>query len=397
MNDIVTAEDRIAGKIDTKVAGTLQVSSTAGGVLFANASEVMEFAKMMSIADIAVPKHLRRSPGACLGIVLQSIEWKMSPFSVANKSYLVNDRLAYEAQLIHAVALQRAPIKGRIKFDFLGVGQDRHCRAWAHINNGDELVEYVSPKLSEILVKNSPLWKSDPDQQLTYYSVRALCRRHFPDVLMGIYAPDEFDTVGARTGARSDLPDFSATPRGENNARDVTPKKTLAERLDALGASHQSHTLYTGPPESAPTQEEASAILHKKEEDRIAKLEAERADAAHSRSSDLVHSMHKAYKEARHEEINVPDVPEWAAQKIEDALEPLTDAAAQMSTTRYVEAEARTQDLFAQAKARATGGTIALTQWLYDLSTPDYDILKERLDPILERAKKADKATGGKK
>lgn len=195
MNEIVTTEDRIASKIDTKIAGQLQVSAGAGGISFANASEVMEFAKMMAISDVAVPKHLRKSPGACLGIILQSIEWKMSPFAVANKSYMVNDRLAYEAQLIHAVALQRAPIKGRFKFEFSGEGATRRCRAWTTISDefGEETVDYTSPMISEIKIQNSPLWKSDPDQQLTYYSVRALCRRHFPDVLMGIFAPDEFD------------------------------------------------------------------------------------------------------------------------------------------------------------------------------------------------------------
>ncbi len=218
MNDITTVEDRIASKIDTKVAGQLMVSDHAGGVSFTNASEVMEFAKMLSISGVAVPKHLRNCPGACLGIVLQAIEWRMSPFAVANKSYSVSDRLAYEAQLIHAVALQRAPIKGRIKFEFAGDGPLRCCRAWARLtdDDGGEIVDYTSPKIGEIKVKNSPLWVSDPDQQLTYYSVRALCRRHFPDVLMGIFAPDEFDAPAL--------------------ARDVTPKATLTEKLDAIAS-----------------------------------------------------------------------------------------------------------------------------------------------------------------
>jgi hypothetical protein len=231
MNDIVTTEDRIGAKIDTKVAGQLQVSIGGGGLGFANMGEVMEFAKMMAISDVAVPKHLRRSPGACLGIILQAIEWKMSPFSVANKSYFVNDRIAYEAQLIHAVALQRAPIKGRIKFEFAGEGAKRRCKAWASIQESiikggrvfdtAEIVEYTSPPIGEIAVKNSPLWKSDPDQQLTYYSVRALCRRHFPDVLMGIFAPDEFDTNGVA------------------HARDVTPKLSLEQKLDKLAAPNE--------------------------------------------------------------------------------------------------------------------------------------------------------------
>lgn len=192
MNDVVMA-DRISGKIDGAVTRELAISSEAGGMTFANMGQAMEFAKLMSVAGVAVPKHLRNAPGACLGVVVQAIEWRMSPFAVANKSYAVSDRLAYEAQLVHAVVLQRAPIKGRIKVEYSGAGEARVCRVWAELRDGGEIVEYVSPQFGRITPKNSPLWKTDPDQQQFYYSVRALARRHFPDVVLGVYAVDEID------------------------------------------------------------------------------------------------------------------------------------------------------------------------------------------------------------
>ena len=40
----------------------------------------------------------RAQPGACLAVSLQSLNWRMDPFAVANKSYMVNDRIAYEAR-----------------------------------------------------------------------------------------------------------------------------------------------------------------------------------------------------------------------------------------------------------------------------------------------------------
>src|SRR5690348_10091498 len=86
--------ERIENKIDRTIAGAVTVSDSVGGIMFQNMSEVLEFAKLMSVADVAVPKHLRGNPGACLSIVTQALEWRMSPFSVANKSYSVNDRLA---------------------------------------------------------------------------------------------------------------------------------------------------------------------------------------------------------------------------------------------------------------------------------------------------------------
>ncbi len=144
----------------------------------------------MAVAGQAVPKHLRGVPGACLAVSVQALNWRMDPFAVANKSYMVNDRIAYEAQLIHAVIEQRAPIKGRIKGTLSGEGAKLKWTLSATTTDGD-IVNFVGNEIGNITTKHSPLWKSDPSQQLWYYSVRAMCRRHFPDVLLGVYEKDE--------------------------------------------------------------------------------------------------------------------------------------------------------------------------------------------------------------
>lgn len=216
---LTETERRIAERIDPAAANDVAVSAAAGGLTFNNMGQMMEFARYMAIAKGGIRKHLRGDVGACLAICTQAVEWGMSPYAVANKSYFVNDQIAFESQLVQAVILKRAPIKGRIKFEFTGTGAARVCRAWARLaEDPDEVVEYVSPPFASITPKNSPLWKSDPDQQHAYYSGRALCRRHFPDVLLGVYADDELE----------------AAPRGAETARDVTPAKGLSARLDAL-------------------------------------------------------------------------------------------------------------------------------------------------------------------
>jgi hypothetical protein len=204
--------EQIERGLDKDTAKAIAISDTVNGIKFAGMGEVMEFAKLMSLATGAVPPYLRGNPGACLAIAVQAIGWEMEPFSVANKSYFVNDRVAFEAQLIQSVINQRAPIKGRIKGEYSGNGGERQLTVWAILDEDGEKVEYTSPMKKDIGVQNSPLWKSDPDQQLWYYSTRAMCRRHFPDVLMGVYAKDEL----------SDKP-----------MRDVTPKASFTERLEA--------------------------------------------------------------------------------------------------------------------------------------------------------------------
>lgn len=229
-------EQRIADRLDTSILGGLSVSDRAGGLAFRDVTQVMEVAKLMAISGVAVPKHLRGNPGACLAVVIQALEWRLSPYAVANKSYSVNDRLAYESQLIQAVILQRAPIDGRFRAEYSGAGQRLKLRIVAKLKGSDQEVDYESPEIGEIKPQNSPLWKSDPPQQLYYYSARALCRRHFPDVLLGVYARDEIDN--------------DDDERGPERARDVTPPKKLADKLDMLADASKSAPKPTVPVES---------------------------------------------------------------------------------------------------------------------------------------------------
>lgn len=147
----------------------------------------------MSRADTAIPKHLRGNPGACMAVALQAFEWGMSPFAVANKSYSVNDRVAYEAQLIAAVVNTRSGIQGRLKYKFEGEGPSLRCTVTGIIDG--RTLEYRSPLFKDITTKNSPLWKSDPEQQFGYYSARAWARRHVPEVILGVYDREEVEAI----------------------------------------------------------------------------------------------------------------------------------------------------------------------------------------------------------
>jgi hypothetical protein len=190
----MTRADRIESKLDRQVSGSIAISP-GRGLLIESVAQAMEVAKLMSISGSAVPPHLRENPGACLAIAIQGWEWGVNPFAIANKSYVVNDRLSYESAIFHAVLLKRAPLRGRIKMTFSGSGAERICRVSAICDDGD-IVEYTSPEFGKIYPKNSPLWKNDPDQQQFYWSVRAFARRHFPDIMLGIYTDDELSDQG---------------------------------------------------------------------------------------------------------------------------------------------------------------------------------------------------------
>lgn len=170
------------------------IDPTAGGGTLAprTLGEVVTFAQVMSRSQHAIPKHLRENPGACLAVTMQALRWQMDPFALAGKSYNIKDQIAYEAQAIAAAVNTLAPLKQRPSITFDGEGDKRRCTVTAEFKDGSTH-EYVSPPIKDIPTKNSPLWKGDPDQQLAYYSVRSFARRHCPEVVLGVYTPEEID------------------------------------------------------------------------------------------------------------------------------------------------------------------------------------------------------------
>jgi hypothetical protein len=198
MNQLATQQERIP-------MDSVGVSNTSTGTKIApqNLGEVVKFAEVMCRADIALPKHLRGNAGACMAVAMQALEWQLSPFAVASKSYSVNGTIAYEAQLIAAVVNTRSGIKGRLRYRYEGEGASLTCTVTG-ILDGEECV-YTSPAMGSITTKNSPLWKSDPQQQLGYFAARSWARRHCPEVILGVYDRDEAEEF-----------------RGPDRAKDIT-------------------------------------------------------------------------------------------------------------------------------------------------------------------------------
>lgn len=199
--------DLIESKIDRSVAGAMSLTSV--GVGFRSMGEVMEFAKLMAVSGPAVPDVYRGNPGACLAVTLQAVALSFEPFAFARMTYWVNGQIAYMSQLINAIILARAPFVKRPDTEFSGDGVGRRCKVTFYFSGDDKKV-YESPPLAGITPKNSPLWKSDPDQQLAYYSIRAAARRYCPDVILGMYDPEEMAAA---------------------LAKDITPRAPIAEKL----------------------------------------------------------------------------------------------------------------------------------------------------------------------
>jgi hypothetical protein len=217
-----------ATKTET-TALALASAASAGALLMDSSSmdRLERIADLMASGKTTVPQHLRGSKGDCFAVCLQSMQWGMNPFAVAQKTHLVNGTLGYEAQLVAAVINNSGVVKDRFHFEWFGpwekiIGkfkevesktkkddngypkkyivpawkqEDEHglgVRVWATIK-GESEPRHIELLMTQARTRNSTLWTEDPKQQLAYLAQKRWSRLYAPDVILGVYTPDELD------------------------------------------------------------------------------------------------------------------------------------------------------------------------------------------------------------
>lgn len=187
-------------------------------------SGMQAMARMLAGAKLTVPEHLRGNEGDCLAIVMQATLWGMSPFAVAQKTHIVGGRLGYEAQLIVAalntsgVLRDRFQVRvfgdwgrilGRFRNEKGGGGGAYQVATWDKTDEAGLGIEVTNwargasqPATTHLLLAQagtrfSTLWATDPIQQLTYLAQKKWARVNTPEVLLGVYTPEEQAQVAA--------------------------------------------------------------------------------------------------------------------------------------------------------------------------------------------------------
>ncbi|HFV6983647.1 recombinase RecT [Escherichia coli] len=231
--------------VDTAIAGTAATIFSPEGL-----NQLMKFAEVMSQSRVTVPAHLAGKPADCMAVAMQAAQWGMNPFAVAQKTHVVSGTLGYEAQLVNAVITTMSPTKDRINYEWFGpwenvIGKfvektsqkgntyiapawslkdEAGCgvRVWATMK-GEDKPRVLELLLSQAQVRNSTLWASDPKQQLAYLATKRWSRLHCPDVIMGVYTPDELQEAAPRV--ERDITPPPATASGMNKLINSKPEK----------------------------------------------------------------------------------------------------------------------------------------------------------------------------
>ena len=207
----------------------------------------MKMAEILAKGKVTVPQHLQNNIGDCMAIVLQAAQWNMDPFAVAQKTHLVSGKLGYEAQLVNAVVITRAPVTGRPQYEWFGdwdkvIGKFKEktsqkgetyrvpgwtleeekglgIRVWMTMR-GESEPRVLELLLSQATVRNSTLWAGDPKQQLAYLAIKRWARLYCPDVLLGVYSADELET-----------PEAPLIPSNSTELKPVSRTEAVKQRL----------------------------------------------------------------------------------------------------------------------------------------------------------------------
>ncbi|MBS7811177.1 recombinase RecT [Roseococcus pinisoli] len=160
-----------------------------------NLSEAMRLADMMCRGSL-VPKALQGSPSDCLMVIEQASRWNMSPFAVAQSTSVIQGKLMFEGKLVAAAIQSCGILDGRLDYEFAGDGEERTCTCTGRIR-GETKPKTAAVKLKDVKTTNQ-MWAKQPDQQLIYSVSRVWGRRWAPEVMLGVYAPEEFSPEAPR-------------------------------------------------------------------------------------------------------------------------------------------------------------------------------------------------------
>lgn len=196
---------------------TLSGASSTGLVLSSDTMDkAFRMAELMAAGRATVPKHLQGSVADCMAVTLQALQWNMSPFAVAQKTHLVNGTLGYEAQLVNAVLQSTGAIVGEFEYEYSGEGDKMACRVGAIPRGKKEVVWGEWLGISAVTTKNSPLWKTNPKQQIAYLQVKNWARLYKPGAILGVYTADELEAPGEKFMGPAEVVTPPAPPPPKN-------------------------------------------------------------------------------------------------------------------------------------------------------------------------------------
>jgi hypothetical protein len=213
--------------------------------------EAMDLGTLMAKARM-VPVHLQGSPSDCLMVILQARRWNMDPFAVAQATSVIQGKLCYEGKLVAAVVNTSPLVQGRLSYRYEGEGEDRTIHT-SGTPAGEPAPLEVTVRLKDARTNNK-VWHTQPDQQLAYHSARVWARRYVPELIMGVYAPEEIESRPSLERVQDPAPAIEPPPVTSE------PRKAEAPPIEVVIPGGQDSVFF---PRTKPGLEEALGFIER--------------------------------------------------------------------------------------------------------------------------------------
>jgi hypothetical protein len=194
--------------------------------------QAVRLAEIMSRGKL-IPEHIR-NPADALMVIEQAMRWNMSPFAVAQATSSIHGKLMFEGKLVAAALHSSGALATRLAYDYEGAGDNRTVKVSATLA-GETAPRELTIRYGDVKTSNE-WWKKQPDQQLAYSGARNWARRFAPEVMLGVYSPEEMEPVvqGAYAGTTIEAKAEPAPVADSPKAR------TVREWLDEIEAAFEA-------------------------------------------------------------------------------------------------------------------------------------------------------------
>jgi len=154
-----------------------------------------------------VPERFRGKPEDCVVGIQMAARLQADPLMVLQNVQVIHGTPGMSAKFQFALANQRGPFAGPIRFRTTGEGDAMKVTAYAIFKDGGDTVEAsasMEMAKAEGWTKN-PKYQSMPEQMLRYRAGTLLIRLYCPEVVLGMLATDELEDMRAAESGKPEV------------------------------------------------------------------------------------------------------------------------------------------------------------------------------------------------
>ncbi len=202
-----------------------------------NLAEAKELATTLSAAR-TLPEALQQKPADVMAIVMAGAELGLAPMQSIRALVLIKGKPTLSADAMGALVKSRREVCSWLRL----VESSAAVATYETLRNGDPGPTRLSFTIEQARTAglNGDNWKRFPDAMLRARALSALCRAVYPDLLLGVYDPDELDAAPAPREVNAPPVVVAPQPSPPVEAQVVDPTPSPPSNVRPITQTHEA-------------------------------------------------------------------------------------------------------------------------------------------------------------